>query len=235
MKRQLYLLKVPSTLLETWDQQKNGGQVIGYLEKAKQNLPSGKSNLKITLGQGDDREYKVKELETGRLASKMVVFSGSSDRKKRDGKCEGEISKVWTATPAQKIKEYSQRLKHKLEERIKAKKSSVTKVTEETVREIRIKQKERERLERHKRRRENQDGPSAKKVRELHVKKSEVEVESMIYDAFGKQAYYTLAQLQGYTDQPKPYLKSFLDRMCNYHRSGEHIHHYSLKPEYNNA
>jgi len=75
-------------------------------------------------------------------------------------------------------------------------------------------------------------GRETKQRRMLYVKKSKSEVESMIFQAFEKQSHYTLKQLQDFTQQPKDYLTGFLRDMCEYHKNGEHIHTYSLKPIY---
>jgi transcription initiation factor TFIIF subunit beta len=58
------------------------------------------------------------------------------------------------------------------------------------------------------------------------------EVEAKLLQLFDEQQFWSIKELLNRTEQPKAHLKEFLDAMCNQHRSGEHVHEYSLKPEW---
>ncbi|GAB5372337.1 hypothetical protein AAMO2058_001656800 [Amorphochlora amoebiformis] len=232
MPKKHFLLKVPMTLLEKLEKANTPGEILGHMEQSQSS--SGPPKLRITLsdkfageGSGSSSVYNIKEIPTSKLASKMLVYSGSSDRNKREGILEGEVAKVWNAEPSKKIEDYTAILKKRRTAELEKKKEAVKSIDSKTVMDL-----QRKKLAEKRRKQAELRNQNPKKRRELHVKKSEKEVEAMIFAAFDKQEYYTAKQLEGYTDQPTAYLKTFLRRMCDHHKQGPHIHHYSLKSIY---
>jgi len=60
-------------------------------------------------------------------------------------------------------------------------------------------------------------------------------LENLLFRLFDKKLYYNINELVGLTDQPKAFLKDVLLDICDHHKTGNYIHHYSLKAKYRTA
>merc|ERR1712130_583757 len=60
-------------------------------------------------------------------------------------------------------------------------------------------------------------------------------LENFLFGLFDKKKYYNINELIDLTDQPKAFLKDVLGHICFHHKTGVHIHHFSLKPKYSTS
>jgi hypothetical protein len=234
-----YLLKLPSQILEEWNNIKEPGEILGHLDFAKGSTSSSSSS---TSSSGDkwrlrlDSRFSgaekyavcdVNERDMARMASRTLVFSGSSNRDLREGKFEGEITKVFTVTPARRVAAFSSTMTKRA--RLKKKqRRTIMKLSAGSL----AQERHADRLSALKRKREMPGRPEKKARKELRVKKAKDEVQEMILQAFKTHQYYSAKQLQAKTGQPMVYLKEILRDLCDRHDSGEHKHQYSLKELY---
>jgi len=232
LSRNVWLVKVPKYLSETWGKADDSG-IVGSLKISKTPTTQVKFELSEHLSKAGSiggvalpREHNLLMSD---VSQSLAVFSetstDASDQHISQGESqfafEGKVAKRADCRP---VENPSYMLLKKLAIKRAAeparKIQQITKLRHET--NFKPIGDHRENVEREKRRKEDKKRIRAEKE----------EVMEKLFSAFEKHQYYTLKDLVHITQQPVIYLKSILKDVCIYNKKNPHKNTYELKPEY---
>lgn len=221
-KKRFWLAKIPNWILDDWKKDTDPGHTLGYISIDPNKKVGKYQQMRMHLTSQNPDIPKELRITVRDKTPKMMVFTNRAEKLK----IEGGVEVTCDVKPFDNA-EYRNLLMRR--HRKATTKTAVIKrllggpinstSTNRTSTISRIALPERRPSERY--------TPKPKRAR-----MDRKALEYLLFRLFDKKMHYNINELVALTDQPKAFLKNVLGDICDHHKTGNYIHHYSLKAKY---